>query len=150
MNLVLTNMGAEPLPVFPPDGSWVDALESGLPLGVHDEEQVLIVGDKPDVRTQLEQAARVLSEVARRVKEAIENRAKPDTGLPPPLPIVRVQVENLGANDIRVILGDGVSDFTVTAGDPEMCVAAGYLELRELGQLSDSQKDGGTQPSSAA
>ena len=134
MNLTLTNNGADALPIFAPKGGWVDALEPGVPLGVNDDQMVLIIGDKPDVREQLEQAANVLSEVARRAIEAYQNRTKPDTSTAP-LAIVRVQIENLGANAVRVLLGNGTDDFAVAPGDTETCVAAGYLELRELGRV---------------
>ena len=77
MKLTLTNQGAEALPIYAPKNDWADALFEGVPMSIDDDTVVLIIGDKPDVRDQLEQAAHVLSEVARRVIDAVTNRADP-------------------------------------------------------------------------
>lgn len=141
MKLTLTNQGAEALPIYAPKNDWADALFEGVPMSIDDDTVVLIIGDKPDVRDQLEQAAHVLSEVARRVIDAVTNRVKPDTSTAPLPAKVTVLIENTGLSAVRVLLGNGTDDFEVAAGDTETCIAAGYLELRELGH---APQQGGT------
>lgn len=149
MILTLTNVTEEPETIATPDGSFRDALHPQMPFEFREEAQVVIIGDKPDVRTQITQGLQTVGKVARQLQELIAGRKAnyaQRMGEPEP---VRVMIENHGTNAVRVILGDGKTDRTVAPGTAQQCDAPGYLELRELGRLNKSQVDGGRQPAVA-
>lgn len=145
MHLTITNNGPESEAIGTPDGSFVDALPPGTGYEVNNDEGVLIIGDKPTIREQFEQAASVVTTAVRHVITAVFGRkqAARDAGASE---TVAVSISNHGPNPVRVILGDGATDITVEAGATAGASALGYLELRELGTLDESQVDGGTQP----
>lgn len=149
MQLSLTNNTQEPEAIAAPDGSFADALTPGTPYDFsNDAAQVLVIGDKPDVREQLQQAAGVLSGIAKHLLTLIAGR-KQQAQAANVNETVDVTILNRGAKSIRVNLGDGVTDQQVDAGQSATVRALGYVELRELGDLDPSQVDGGTQPAIA-
>lgn len=136
MYLTLTNLGDEPELLATPSGDYTAALQPGQPLDVADDARdVLLVGDKPDALENIQRGLATLGAIARHILEAIIGR-KRDTaeryGQPER---VRVSIENHGAQAVRVILGDGVTDVQVQPGTAQVCEAVGYLELRELGNV---------------
>lgn len=148
MNLTLTNKTATPVTVASPDEEgWVDVLHPEVGYEVNrPATTVIIIGDKPDFREQLAQAKDVLSAVARKLVAAITG-SDTATPLAATAEAVSVDVQNNGENDVRVILGDGVSDITVAHAAMQNCAAKGYLELRELGMVNPNIEQ---QPSEAA
>lgn len=136
MYLTLTNMGAEPEAIMSPDGSYTSVLQPHTPAQVRDEAgDVLVIGDKPDLRETFAQAAQVLASIARQLLELIAGRKRQSeqrTGKPEE---VSISIANHGGQPLRVILGDGVTDITVNPGTTQLCTAAGYLEVRELGNV---------------
>lgn len=107
MRLTITNTGPIAVPVS--SGGWADALPPGEPVTV-DEDSVAIVGLKPDVRQQFEQAFSVMSDTARALLQAWKTRAAPDMPTHD-TEVFSVSLTNDGDNAVRVILGDGVTDF---------------------------------------
>lgn len=133
MKLVLTNKGTTAQLVTDPDGANVNGVEPGATLTINDERQVLIVGDKPSVREQIETALNVAAEFVKKIIETIIGRRD---GLQSDTPdTVVFDIANQGDHDVRVILGDGVTDQTLPAGLGTTFSASGYLELRELGRV---------------
>jgi hypothetical protein len=134
MYLTLTNITEEPEAAATPDGAFAIVLHSHTPTSFNQEaEGVLVIGDKPDLRETVEQAAGALEQLVRDLVHRILGRkrhAEQRTGKPED---VRVVIANHGANPVRVILGDGVRDVEVPPGSQQTCSASGYLELRELG-----------------
>jgi len=144
MNLTLTNTGAVAVPVASTDeGGWVDALEPNVGYEVNrPNTSVIIIGNKPDVQEQLQQAASIMSELAKKLLTAIAGRKENVGDTPIVAETVSVDIRNNSSSDaVRVILGDGVTDVTVQHGAIQNCTAPGYLELRELGQ---APQQGGT------
>jgi|SRR5882672_3891222 len=144
MKLTLTNFGPIAVPLIA--GDQVDPLEPGTAFNYDGGESVAVIGDKPSVRTQFQQAYDVLSATAKALLEAFQTRTAPnmptdDTAT------VNITIQNNGANAVRVILGDGVTDFNLAPGAIQDATAKGYLELRELGLVNPTIE---TQPSSAA
>ncbi len=141
MYLTLTNTTDEPEAIGAPDGSFTDVLQSQTPYDLRkDEVTVLVIGDKPDVRQQFEEAGARLGSVARQLFSLIAGRKKHavDAGQPE---LVSTHIDNHGTKAVRVIFGDGVTDHDIAAGGSLSCTAAGYLEVRELG---DAPQQGGT------
>lgn len=149
MYVTLTNTGAEPEAIGVPDGDWVDVLHTGTPFDVNDEETgVVLVGDKPDVREQFQRAADVLADTLRKLIALITGRKQHalDAGAPE---LVTLLVSNHGKNPVRALLGSGTNEQTVSPGASATLTAPGYIELRELQTLDESQTDGGAQPAVA-
>lgn len=140
MKLTITNKGDEAEAVTAPDGSYASVLEVDAPVTLSNDQDVLIVGDKPDVREQFARAGHVLAQVGRSIYEAIVNRKNKslDEGAPE---IIAISITNAGTNAVRCILGDGETDETLDAGDTLDLQAIGYIELRELGHAPEQ---GGT------
>jgi hypothetical protein len=143
MELKLMNEGTESVAIHGDD--WVDAIGAGAEYTVNRSDTVVIVGDKPDVREQLAQGKEILTELARKVITAIAGRTSNPKAAP--AAALNFRITNLGDKDVRVILGDGVSDLTITAQGTQNCKAMGYLELRELGDVNPNIDK---QPSEAA
>lgn len=144
MNLTLTNTGAVAVPVASTDeGGWVDALEPNIGYEVNRPgTTVIVVGDKPDVREQLQQAASIMSTLAQKLLTAIAGRKENVGETPIVAETVSVDIRNnSSSNAVRVILGDGTTDMTIQHGAIQNCTAKGYLELRELGS---APQQGGT------
>lgn len=146
MNLTITNNGQEDEAIG--GGKYVDVLEPGVAKTIDNDEEVLIIGDKPSVRDQFKDAAMVLVESVKKVIDKILHR-KEKCEQDGDSEQVEVAISNHGTNAVRVIMGDGVTDMVVSPGSTGSASAYGYLELRELGTLDDSQEDGGTQPAVA-
>lgn len=139
MNLAIDNMGQESLPVSVIDGGTpqVDEVAGGVTYYVRDDSTIVIVGHKPDLEEQLRTAGEVLVETLRHIVTAIAGRGQvaPQELLKQSL---TVSIENNGDNPVRVILGDGVSDTTVQPGAIYTASAQGYVEIRELGHVPQS------------
>lgn len=148
MQLSLTNNTEQPEVVGDPEGSWVDVLNPGTPFTMQNDLQVIVIGDKPTVREQFQQAADVVGALVRKVVQLVQGRkvAAQDAER---TESVSVTILNRGQKAVRVILGDGVTDKEIAPCGSALCSAAGYVEVRELGDLSESQVDGGTQPAVA-
>src|SRR5262245_13160085 len=112
MKLTITNSGDIAVPIT--SGENAAALEPGVPYEM-EGPTVAIIGLKPSVRAQFERAWEVLTESARALLEAYRNQTLPE--MPKDTtPTVGATIQNHGPNDVRVILGDGVTDQTVAAG----------------------------------
>ncbi len=139
MNLAIDNVGQQDLPIAVIDGDTpkVDEVNSGVTYYVRDDSTVVIVGHKPDLEEQLKTAGQVLIDTLRSIVARIAGNT---TGGPSALPeqTVVLSIENFGDNAVRVILGDGVSDTTVQPGATYMASAKGYVEIRELGHVPQS------------
>ena len=141
MQLSLTNNNNEPEVIGTPDGTWTDALTPGTPYDLNNESaEVVIIGDKPDVREQFAQAASVLSGVVRHLVDLVAGR-KAQAEAANKVEHVSVTILNRGSQAVRVILGNGTADTTINPGGSQICMALGYLEIRELG---DAAQQGGT------
>ena len=147
MTTVFTNIGSADLPLASPDGTVAVVLPPGQSYTASPMPGVLIAGHKPGVREQIEQAIDTLTDAVRtfidwlRDHEPVPNASE--------TPWVSVAVHNGESYPLRVILGNGLDERTVEPGDEYQASAEGYIEIRALGQLDDSQKDGGTQPAVA-
>lgn len=147
MTVVLTNIGQADLPIASPDGVVASVLPAGQSLTIPDMPPVVIAGHKPGVREQIEQALATLTDAARafidwlRQHEPVEAASE--------TPWASLAIHNGAGNALRVILGNGLDERTVEPGAEYQASAMGYIEIRVLGQLSDDQKDGGTQPAVA-
>lgn len=151
MNLTLTNTASEPEAIITPDGSFAAVLEPQTPYDLNSEDaSVLIVGDKPSVREQLQEGLAVIEETVKAIITKIAERKDAHQQRIGEAEPVRVTIANHGSKDVRVILGTGAVDVTIAAGTSQPCGAPGYVEIRELGDLDESQVDGGRQPSTAA
>lgn len=128
MNVTITNLSDLAMSIT--DGEWVDVIgpKAAFTTG---EATVLILGDKPSVREQIEAGLKAIGEVAKRVLEWMARRAQPLEGHTP-APIA-VSINNTGVNAVRVILDDGVTDEELAAGATQTFQANDYIELRELG-----------------
>lgn len=145
MNLTLTNNGTVPVPIAN-RAPWAEVLEPDTPMTVDTNQSVAIIGLKPSVRDQFEQAFETLSASAKALVEAYQNRTLPNMPTDQ-TPEVAVTIDNHGPNSMRVILGDGVTDHNVAPNSSFKAVAKGYIELRELGLVNPNINQ---QPSSAA
>lgn len=136
MNLILTNEASHSVPIMSADGDgWADVLEPNTPysLGRDDETQVVIIGNKLSVTEQITQGLKTAARTLKTIIEAWQNRnnqlgSAADSN-------IRVAIKNDGEKAVRVILGDGINDLTVAAGEEVHATAWGYLELRELGNV---------------
>jgi len=139
MNLTITNLSDEPEAMAAPDGSLAVVLHTQQPYSVTQEGvQVVIIGDKPSARDAFARAADALEDMARKLLTLIAGRkhhAEQRYGKPED---VRVAVANHGSNPVRAILGDGTTERTVSPGATATLGAAGYVELRELGVLPET------------
>jgi hypothetical protein len=134
MKLKLTNQTSSALPIMSTDeGGWADVLQPNTPYTLtHNASDVIIIGDKPDVREQIEQGIATIGAVAREIINAFKSRLGGRAGAP----MVSAIIENDGDKSVRVILGDGVSDWVVNPGEMYPASAHAYLELRELGDVA--------------
>lgn len=138
MNLAIDNMAQESTPVAVMDGSTpkVDEISAGVTYYVRDDSTVVIVGHKPDLEEQLRMAGAVLVETFRRIRDAIAGRGG-NTGAAVP-ESMNLSIDNNGDLPVRVILGDGVNDRTLQPGANFMAQCKGYVEIRELGHVPQS------------
>lgn len=161
MNLTITNTGANAETVAGIDSpsvtlggtgrtglagnrgsvAWTQILEPGVPFESNSEQSIVIIGDKPSVREQIEQGLATAGAALRELYDAIRERRKPQIS-GEPLPKISVTLTNHGENAIRVILGDGVTDVQVAPGTTSELEAPGYLELRELGLVQQPHNAG--------
>jgi hypothetical protein len=100
----------------------------------------VIIGMRPDLLDQFEQGIKALATVVKTVLEAIVGRKK-QARAAGQADEVSMSISNHGGADVRVILGDGVTDVTLVPGTTQSFTADGYLELRELGHAA---QQGGT------
>lgn len=140
MKLSLTNNTNEPEAIVDPGGTWADALMPNTPLNVDNDSTVLVIGDKPDVREQLQQAAQTFTGMVKQALTLIAGR-KQHARAASKAEQVSTTILNRGAQAVRVILGDGTTDTTIAPGGSQLCSAAGYLEVREL---AGTPQQGGT------
>lgn len=139
MRLTITNKAAAPVPVMSNDGGgWVQAAEPGAPLDIdRDDSDVIIVGDKPSVTEQIQQGLQVLAKTVKALVAAWRKHHEKQTASPEAVALpVSVDFQNRGANPVRAILGDGVTDVNILPGALYHAEAPGYVELRELGKVA--------------
>jgi hypothetical protein len=132
MQLSLINHADEPeLIVSPEGGSWSDVMDPDKPFDIEDDdERVLVVGDRPDLREHLEERAAVLmSPAARTVAQVVARKAR--VRALGKTERVTITIENHGDKALRVNLG-GTAHSTIAPGSSQQCYAPGYLELHEL------------------
>lgn len=139
MRVVLTNKSSIFVPLYSDDGEGVAVpLQPDTPFALEDEKVlVAIIGHKANFVDNIKEGLGTLVDL---IKDLItkwlgqpKEEAEPNS--------VQVQIENRGANAIRVILGDGVTDYNVDPYASYLARADGYVELRELG---NSAGQGGT------
>jgi hypothetical protein len=140
MQLSLTNNTDEPEVIADPDGTWADALTPNTPYDMDNDLTVVIVGDKPDVREQIQQAAKVVTGVAKHMLALIAGRQAHAQATQKPAQVSAI-ILNRGGEPVRVILGNGTTDTVINPGGSNTCMAPGYLEIRELG---GAPQEGGT------
>lgn len=131
MNVTITNSSDIACAIT--DGEWVDVIGPKASFTSSDAT-VLILGDKPSVREQLEAGLKAIGELAKRVLEWMARRQQPLEGHTP-APIA-VEIKNTGVNAVRVILDDGVTDSELAPGATQPFEAKDYIELRELGLVA--------------
>ena len=133
MKLTLTNQQSDIEPVMSEDeGGWAEALAPNTPLTVdRPGTDVLIIGDKPSVLDGILAVPKALAQPVIDLLNRLVG-ARPTGGAPAP-ETLEVAIENGGPNGIRVLLGDGVTEYTVAPGQTYVAAATGFLELRELG-----------------
>lgn len=132
MNLAITNQSHIDLPVIDPQNDWNDVIEPGDVLNTGDMTLVLILGDKPSVRQQVEQGITVLLKVVRAALERWRDQAQQqDDSLS-----VYALIHNDGDKSVRCILDDGVTEVTIAPGEEFQAQAKLYIELRELGDVA--------------
>lgn len=148
MRLTITNNGPEPEAIAAPDGTGAQLLDPGAAVDI-DTADVLIVGDKPDVREQFATAFQRLAATAKAIFDAMAKRKEQVQRQTGQAEMVDLLVANHGTNAVRAVLGDGRREATIQPGQSQAVSAKGYIELRELGTLDESQEDGGTQPALA-
>lgn len=135
MNLTLTNNGPWAVPVISTDDDgYAESLEPNYPLQVdNDDVLVLIVGNKPSVTEQIQQAADTIADFVKDIVTAWQENNNKATSSDEAS--VKVAIKNDGENAVRCILGDGVTDTTIEPGATYDATAWGYVELRELGHV---------------
>jgi CTP:molybdopterin cytidylyltransferase MocA len=135
VNLTLTNEASSSVPIMSADGEgFADVLEPGTPYSANVEDaQVIIIGNKPSVTEQITQGVQTIAKTVKAIvaKWQGNNNAQPHTTDAN----VAVAIKNDGEKNVRVILGDGVNELTVAAGEEVHATAWGYLELREMGNV---------------
>lgn len=135
MDFTLTNNLGDSVPVMASDASWATELESNEPTTfVQPATQVVIIGYKPDVAEQIKQGLSTVHAVVKALITAAQARSLKT----PALDNLSVTIDNDGEKAIRVILGDGVTDYQVEPGESFEADAKGYIELRELGNVAQS------------
>lgn len=142
MNVTITNTGPTPVPVVTgsatPDGELVPILKPGDAMTIDDPAATVVsVGDNPTFFEEVSAALAGFAAVLTGILKALtqwwaEHHEKSGAaeGLPDP---VKVQIENHGANAVRVILGSNTNDATVSPGATFSGEASKYIEFRELG-----------------
>jgi len=147
MILTLTNQAAHAVPIMSTDeGGWSASLEPGVSWALpYIDSSVVIIGNKPSVTEQIQQG---LATIAKTVKALIATWQAHNNNLNEASEAgVKVAITNGGTQAVRVILGDGVHDYSVSPNETYQAQAWGYLELRELGDVNPTIDE---QPSSAA
>jgi len=141
MKLTITNTGSQAEAIYSPPADWTDAIEAGATFEVTgDADDVVIIGIKPGVLETFEQGVKAIAGAVKTVLEAIVGRKK-QARAAGQADDVSMSISNHGGADVRVILGDGVTDVTLVPGTTQSFTADGYLELRELGH---APQQGGT------
>ena len=135
MFLTLNNKTADSLVVASEDeGGWAEALRPNEPEVIsRPGSDVIIIGDKPDVIDNIRQGLKNLSTLVLNLLWALVDRRSRNEAGPQPL---EVEITNRGSRPVRVILGDGVTDYQLASDETYLASAAGYIELRELGLVS--------------
>ncbi len=135
MFLTLNNKTANNIVVASEDeGGWVEALRPNEPEVIsRPGSDVIIIGDKPDVIDNIRQGLRTLSTLVLNLLAALVDRRSRGGVAPEPL---EVEITNKGSRPVRVILGDGVTDYELASDETYLASAAGYIELRELGLVN--------------
>src|SRR4030095_7022233 len=139
MQVRLTNTSSAAVPiVVPSEDGYAEAINPQQPYDLDDPDiDVVIVGDKPDLREQLTEGLSVLKDTVIALVTTWRDRVQPNPQLMTP-PVVQITIENKGEQAVRAILGDGTTDYTVAPGTSYEAEAKGYIELRELGNVNQN------------
>jgi hypothetical protein len=156
MKLMILNGSTAGTVVTVVDGSkpGVEELGAQAMTTVEGDCTVVVVGDKPNLAEQLEQARADASALLRKIVTKLRMRAsmrapQDDPGsLLVAGPVLYLSLANNGTLPIRVILGDGVTDDELPALGTMKVECVGYVELRELGHVQQSD-DPAQQPGGA-
>ncbi|GAB3773737.1 hypothetical protein GCM10028796_46650 [Ramlibacter monticola] len=133
MNVTLTNLGAEALPLTSSQGGGVAlSLKPGEPYSFADQTvTIATIGDNPDFLEDLQDA---LSSIAKKAIELIlfwrEHASRPKDS---DTPLVRVRVVAGPTNAIRCTGDDKSLDVEIGGGATVDVVMPRYVELRQLG-----------------
>jgi hypothetical protein len=139
MELTITNLGTAGTVVSTVDGSAprVEELGAGMSTFVTGDCTIVVVGDKPDLVEQLSQAAAIMGELLRKILAKLRARQEGRAAVEA-TPLVHVAIDNRGRLPVRAILGDGMTDEAIAPGLRTELRCKGYIELRELGDVPQS------------
>jgi hypothetical protein len=139
MELTITNLGTAGTVISVVDGAApkVEELGAGVSTFVTGDCTVAIVGDKPDLAEQLGQAAAIMGELLRKILAKLRARQEGRAAVEA-TPLVHIAIDNRGRLPVRAILGDGITDETIAPGQRTEAKCKGYIELRELGDVPQS------------
>lgn len=131
MQVTLTNLGTEEVPVTSSQGDGFAALlQPGVAFTVDDDQlTVLTVGDNPSFMEDFKDAMEGIADTIVAIIKFWEERPAPKAGEDP---FVRVRVV-AGDNSIRVTSDDRNNDYEVVPGSTYDASAPNYVELRQLG-----------------
>ena len=132
MQIVVTNLGALAVPFSSTqDKGFAFLLD---PEGTHTVDMpsltVANVGHNPSAGEELVEGVKNLLEELGKLVTFWRDHSK-DAGEDPPM--VNVQIDNDGANGLRILLGSNTNEVTLPPGESFTATAAGYVEIRELG-----------------
>jgi hypothetical protein len=140
MELTITNLGTAGTVLSTVNGSApkVEELGAGMSTFVTGDCTIAIVGDKPDLAEQLGQVAAILGELLQKILAKLRARQKGRAPIEP-APLVHIAIDNRrGRLPVRAILGDGITDAQIAPGLCTELQGEGYIELRELGDVPQS------------
>jgi hypothetical protein len=137
MKLVLTNKSPISVPLYSDAGRGLAySLTPGVPFDLNNvDADVLYIGEVPSVLGNIQEGLETFFEILKNVVTKWKVEADKDDLA------IEVEIRNDGEHDVRVILGDGVTDRHVAPGTTYLAKSKGYLELRELGH---APQQGGT------
>ena len=140
MKLIIGNGAVAGTVVTVVDGSkpGVEELGASSYTTVDSDCTVVVVGDKPNLAEQLEKVAQTIGALLRKILQKIERRKLGRAVIEQPEDMLYISLANNGTLPVRVILGDGVTDEQLDPLGSMKVQCKGYVELRELGHVQQS------------
>jgi len=128
MNLTITNRGDVAVPFSSSQGKgFAQVIEPQQAYTLNSEAvTVASVGDNPTFAEEIGDALQALAAVFARLV-GTWRKVEPEPH------VVHVEIENLGTNSLRVLLGSNVNELQLASGETFVAQATGYVEVRELG-----------------